>query len=115
MLAKCLSETDRSSLWRKPLAHFTTMLVETGMGCDVVKVVHVQVFGVDYWTDRTTGSLYDYVDGHCLSSTNLRLLLDTEGKSVKQLRHDHPNLQIVRETATNNPGGSPEKKRKDLY
>jgi hypothetical protein len=40
------------------------MLVETGWGCDLVQVVHVEVQGVDYWTDRATGSLYDFVDGH---------------------------------------------------
>ena len=114
-LAKCLCEPDRTSLWRKPPAHFTTMLVETGWGCDLVKAVHVEVLGVDYWTDRATGSLYGFVDGHCLTSTNLRLLLETAGKSIAQLRREHPKRKIVRENATNKSGGTDDSKRKDLY
>lgn len=114
-LARCLSESDRSSLWRKSPAHFTTMLVETGWGCDLVKVVYVEVQGVDYWTDRATGSLYGFVDGHCLTSTNLRLLLETAGKSIAQLRREHPKRKIVRENATNKSGGTDDSKRKDLY
>lgn len=114
-LARCLSESDRGSLWRKPIAHFTTALVKTGYGYDVVKIVHVEVLGDDYWTDRSTGSLYGFVDGHCLTSTNLKLLLQTIGKTMAQLRQDHPKLKIVRERATNKPGGGDDSKQKEVY
>lgn len=92
-LARCLTDGSLVMLRGHPVRR---AVVETPCGHDLRKIVDVEIGNEGFLADKITGSLYSYANGRCLTSTSMRLLLDTLGLPADVLRQRYPALVVTR-------------------